>query len=371
MSADADGLFARARATAPGVEAPVDGASSREPRRVDRGDLVRREGARSAAVRRFSLQFHRPETPRGEEASGATSVFLMDPEPRSAVLWRRVLRVLVGLMALVIVARGISSLVQGPPKAPAAPSLPASVTFPTSQAEGIASRWASAYLALSPAQSTTRSAVMALDTPAGSASEGGGWNGQGAVTVRNVYPAGIQVADSTRAVVTVLAQITNGKSPVQWIGVAVPVRTEGARVLVDGTGAAFASLPGEGSASPSTLNGPQCRIGFSTCTPDAELTAQTKAGGAAFFAAYAGADAGALSQATAPGVNLAPLGGTVQPLGVSDWTVYQGSGDTRPATATVTWRLGAAQIQQRYRLTLTQVSAAGSTSWRVAGITAG
>ncbi|WP_284306014.1 conjugal transfer protein [Mobilicoccus caccae] len=296
---------------------------------------------------------------------------MLDPEPRTAVMLRRFLQVLVGLVAFVIVARGISSLVQGPPSAPPAPSLPASVTFPTSQAEGVAARWTSAYLSLSPAQSRSRAAGMALDTPAGSATENTGWNGQGAVVVRNVVPAGIQVVEPTRAVVTVLAQITNGKAPAQWLGVSVPVHTDGARVLVDGTGAAFTSLPGEGSSPMSPTEGPRCRVGDATCTPDADLTAQTKAGGAAFFAAFAARDAGALSQATAPGVNLAPLGGTVQPVGVSEWTVYQGQGPTRPATATVTWRLGAAEIQQRYRLTLTQVSASGSTSWRVAGITAG
>ena len=266
---------------------------------------------------------------------------------------RIVLWVLVGLLLLL----GLRTLVR--PTTRVIP--PAAVaTYPDGEASGVAARFVQAYLTNVPTNREAvdeRAKVLALDTAEGISIETT-WAGTQATSVAQVIPAGVTpAADGKTATVRVLALLrtTAAQHAVtsRWVGVSVPVQRTSTRVAVAGT-PAFVAIPAPGPAdrpkSPTT---------------DSDVTKQTREGVAAFFAAYAGADAAALQQVAAPGSQLLPLGGLTTLQDMTSWQVDAGDAERRTGHASVNWRLGASTVTQHYRVELISVSGGGTQSWRV------
>ncbi|MEU5430781.1 conjugal transfer protein [Streptomyces olivoreticuli] len=232
---------------------------------------------------------------------------------------------------------------------------------PVEEAQQVAARFARSYLTWSEKTPETRDRELAADLPKG-ADVKLGWDGHGDQQVAQTIPGAVTQAGGKRARVMVSVRVsvttTQGKQQqtvTSWRGLDVPVASTGSRVIVTGQ-PALVGMPGAVSYKPAAL--PET---------DSEMSDSTQQVVKDFLAAWAG---GNEAQAAAPGAQIAPLGGQMQ-LGTLDgWTVDAGSGEQRTGTATVRWKVGGSVLQQAYRITLTQVSASGSTRWQVAALTA-
>ena len=106
-----------------------------------------------------------------------------------------------------------------------------------------------------------------------------------------------------------------------------------------------------------------------TPSQDSALTTETRSRAKAWFAAYGDSNVDALNGISAPGAQIAPIGGlTLKSL--DTWQVNTG-GDPRTAQAAVTWTTPSGQVQQSYELTLSAVRSGTTTDWRVLTVTAG
>lgn len=291
--------------------------------------------------------------------------FEFGEEPTRQLWTRRLLRGLLGGLAIVLLLLGLKGVISPPAREVIQASDPRT-SFPASQAQGVATRWSGAYLTLTggaAGSNDARAAALALDTAAG-VDVAGGWNGTGQQRVLTLIPAGVTVSSTGRtATATVLAQVASPKNPAgSWVALAVPMATDGTRAVVTGS-PAFVGMPTPGPA----LAQPQA----STPPQDSAVTTATLPGAQAFFRAYAGTDPAALSQASAPGARISPLGGVVTLASLDNWTVLAGNAQTRQASASVTWSsANGATFKQTYTLTLTAISAADASAWRVLSITA-
>ena len=344
---------------------------------------------------------------------------------------RKAGRGLLFTLIAVLLLMGVRDLLFGRPGSSQA-SKQGTVTgsaLPTGQAQAVAARWASSYLTWDGDTDTddaARSAALAKDTQSG-VDLSDSWNGHGAQHVAQVLPAQVSVSGRAGSV-TVYAQIVEGpaaaatpstsssptssttKAPASkkpapkkstaskkkaampldatataqpvaavssassttttsWISLSVPVAWDGHRVVVSGL-PAFVGTPAPGSGD--TKDAP---------ASDDKLTAATQGNAQAFFAAYAGTNADAMQAATAPGVQITPLGGAVQFVSLDQWTVYATEDNTSGSTATtdtktrhaqavVRWDVSGGQVTQVYDVTLAALTGAGSSTWRVAAVTA-
>lgn len=272
--------------------------------------------------------------------------------------WRRVLRTLIAGVLILFILLGVRSLwvpVGAAPTVAADPRL----SYPVGEAQAVAARWASAYLAWQPGEDAVarRQAALALDAPSVEGAQNT-WDGQGTQSVLSVLPGRVQVTDDGKAgTVTVLAQVKSGRSAATWITLGVPTAIAGERVVVTGTGAFTAlSTPSVPSLPPPP-------------SVDSAVGSATEATARAFFAVYAGASQEQVAQITAPGSSVAPLGGGATFNQLVEWRVYAGDATERRARAVVEWGTSAGgRVRQAYELRLVSVAGAGATSWRVASI---
>lgn len=185
----------------------------------------------------------------------------------------------------------------------------------------------------------------------------------------NVEPAAL-AADSS-------SPSTAASDKTSWVSLSVPVAWDGHRVVVAGLPAFV------GTAAPQAAPGVK-----EVPSQDDNLTETTQDAATAFFSAYAGNDAAAIQAATAPGAQITPLGGSVKFISLQKWSVFQTPQQRdesdpsktagakpipdkqRDAQAVVTWQVGAAQITQVYDVRLAPLSGGGSSTWRVASVTA-
>lgn len=342
---------------------------------------------------------------------------------------RKAGRIVLWIVAGLIFLLGIRSLFNTNKNTSAATARPAAVsTFPSGQAQAVATRWASAFLTFNsddPTAQADRTTLLSQDTASG-VDLSQSWNGQGSEKVLTTLPGQVNVSSNTAASVTVYMQVnataagaaaptpspsptapvtpkpstkptpkpsakptpkptkkkassTSGAAiqPVSlsaaaatpgttWVGMSVPVGWDGRRVIVTGL-PAFVALPAPGAQQ----NAP------SAPTEDAALTAQTQGAASSFFAAYAGTDSAALSSMTAPGASITPLGGAVTFDQLEQWSVAanpvaikstDSSTAGRTAQAVVVWNVGGARLTQAYNVRLQPVTSAGATVWRVAAV---
>lgn len=299
---------------------------------------------------------------RARAAGGRLGVIELHAEPGRERWGRRALRaVLVGAVVLLVVL-GARALFRPYPKAQPV-VLPATLNYDRGAAQATATRWAGAYLTLpedgDTAAGEARATAMAQDA-ASNVETTSGTSITTAQRVEMILPGAVEVnANGRSSIVTVLARVVSGKTPARWVALAVPVGTDGRRPVVTGT-AAFVAVPAPGAAE--RESGP-------TPSQDNPLTTETRSRGGAWFAAYGASNVDALNGISAPGAQIAPIGGlTLKSLDA--WQVNTG-GDTRTAQATVTWTTPSGQVQQSYELTLSAVRSGTTTDWRVLTVTAG
>lgn len=322
-------------------------------------------------------------------------------------------RVLIYALVVILALVGLRTLISGTQETQPAPTDP-TADFPTSAAEGVATRFTINYLTSAPnndAVQQQRARGLNLDVPGGSSVDTE-WSGSSATRVLSAVPIGIRYADDGRtAYVTVTSRVEtiaadgedsssdggetegSGDSPkwssssedetkgedssnkgssaaadasgevarprTEWVTLSVPVQVVADRPVVAGTPAFVSpSKPGTPPSAP--------EVGQT----DSKMTDRTRQGAAAFFTAYAGSDGAALEQATAPGASMQPLGDGVTFDALKDWRVETGGKDRRIGHATVQWQVGQSTVEQNYRVVLVSVSSGNSQSWRVTNVSA-
>jgi hypothetical protein len=241
------------------------------------------------------------------------------------LIW--VARAIAWAVLLLIGYRGVLAIIQGPASStPAASSkVPSrSSQFPVTTAEAYALQFGDVYLNFSPAGAAARSQDLAKFLPPG-ADPRDGWNGAGTQRLLDEHVAGVSVTGRHAAVVTLLAQLTNGR----LIELGVPIYATAGGMSVSGLPA---WLPGPGKAIP-----PPAGQQTSDQSTESALQAQLPA----FFQAYASGDQGTLARFTAPGAHITGLHKDVSFGGIV--SVYApAGGSVRQISVTVTWRLAPA-----------------------------
>lgn len=273
------------------------------------------------------------------------------------------LRVVLWVAIIVIGYRGIMAIVlnetpstTGSTTTPAAAS--PSTHFPVTLAEAYALQFGQVYLNFDPGNAAMRQRQLAAFIPSDVSQQTDpqfGWNGVGSAHLDSEQVAGIDVRDSTRAVVTLLARV-NG----QLMELGVPVYASGQSLVVP---AQPAWLPAPARVQPPAAPAPATDQGAQTA-----LMAQLPA----FFSAYATGDQTTLNRYLAPGVSIAGLNGTVHFGSIASIVVPRG-GATRDITVTVNWllpgqaRQGVAQLTTTYDMSVVDQQ---SGKWYVEGIRA-
>jgi hypothetical protein len=375
-------------------------AATRGPRpdRAGRSVLGRRRAPRIdeppqdvdawvAASREPADPASNPPAASAPSRSGAVGEVAWSPaeEDRRGVVLRRVGRgvfwTVLGLAAVTGVRSWVAPERPAPPPA-AVPAAAPAPSFPAEAARAVAARWARAYLSWDPARSKDREVALAADMPA--AADGRqGWNQAGRLDVLDVLPGTVDPSGPARARVRVdvlvrtplppdpsptsagTAQPAAPPSPApepaaaeRWVALDIPVAVTGTgRVVVTG--------------APGVLGLPTARpdVPAASARPaDSELGAATQEAVRGFFAAAGGGDVAALA---APGAQVAPLPPGFVFAALRQWQVDVGSGATRSGTATVLWQVGGGQLEQVYRVEVTQVSSASGQRWQVASVRGG
>lgn len=301
----------------------------------------------------------------GEEVERAQAVDALpwQTERTTGRAWYwRLLRGALVAAAIVILLVGLRTMFF-PVEAEQAPApVDAAAQFPTTDAAGVAERFATSYLTWNQDIPEARSAALALDVPSLSTSERFGWDGTGWQTATEAHTITVDAIDETNATATVVVQlatkIDEENTITRWAALAVPVAVSNGRVIVTGQPASVA-VP---SPTPIAV--------AATAAPvmeDTDIARSTKTYAESFFTAYGRDDD--VSSLTAPGAGVAGLGGLYELSTIKTWSVYEGSGNTRSARAVVQWKDAAGStIEQTYRLTLAKVSGGDSTRWQVASV---
>jgi hypothetical protein len=252
------------------------------------------------------------------------------------------------VVILVIGYRGIMAIVlnetptsTSSASAPAATHSPSS-QFPVTLAEAYALQFGQVYLNFNPATANTRQQQLATFVPSSVSQLDPqfGWNGAGSAQLQSEEVAGIDVRNSTSAVVTLLATVND-----KQMELGVPVYSSGGSFAISGEPA---WLP-----APSTAQLPSVQAPASDQTAQNQLNAQLKT----FFQAYGSGDQATLNRFLAPGVSINSLNGELTFGSIASITVPQG-GATRDITVTVNWQLpgqgqqGTAQFTATYDMTV-------------------
>ncbi|MFJ4700539.1 conjugal transfer protein [Streptomyces sp. NPDC088768] len=232
---------------------------------------------------------------------------------------------------------------------------------PEAEAQQVAARFARSYMTWNAADPDARARELEADLAKGIDPKLG-WNGAGVQLVAQTIPGTVAQVGGKRARVRVDVRVSvvtgSGKSQrtaTSWRGLEVPVAQGKGRVVVTGE-PAIVGLPA--AVEYKAPDAPEA---------DAQLAGLTRETVADFLKSWAAGDA---DQAAAPGADIQPLGSGLTLDSLDTWVVDAGGGDKRAGTATVRWKLGGAQIQQTYQITLTKVSASSASRWQVEAVTA-
>ena len=234
-------------------------------------------------------------------------------------------RFVVWAVLLIIGYRGVTAIVM-PDKnssgSSGAPAADPNQGFPVAMAEAYALQFGSVYLNFSPADADERAKELAAFLPSG-ASDQLGWNGAGSLQLQSEQVAGIKVADSHHAVVTLLARASD-----QLFELGVPVYAADGGLSIS---AEPALLPPPARATtpqpPNQSSDPDAADALGRQLP-------------AFFQAYASGDPVTLGRFLAPGATVTGLGGSVTYHSIAGIYVPPG-GDSRTITVSVLWHVQA------------------------------
>ncbi|MFE0373570.1 conjugal transfer protein [Streptomyces roseus] len=232
---------------------------------------------------------------------------------------------------------------------------------PEAEAQQVAARFARSYMNWNAADPDSRAKELEADLAKG-VDPKLGWNGAGVQLVAQTIPGTVTQVGGKRARVRVDVRVSvvtgsgkNQRTATSWRGLEVPVAQGKGRVVVTGQ-PAMVGMPT--AADYKAPDGPEA---------DSQLSGLTRDTVKDFLKSWA---AGSEDQAAAPGADIQPLGLGLSLDTLDSWVVDAGSGDKRLGTATVRWKLGGAQIQQTYQITLTKVSASSASRWQVEAVTA-
>lgn len=327
---------------------------------VAAGKRVKAEhnGHTSTQVATEAKQTRTPATPwvLQEEKTGTRALVATG----RIVLW-----VVVGLAVIT----GVRSWFWPSQPAPAPPpAVKQGPTYPVQDAQLVAARFAYSYLTWDEADPDQRAKALARDMPKGTDTTAG-WNLKGQQTVLLAQPGAVTELGDKRARVhvTVLVNVPGepakdkkkDPAPAQrkWMGLEVPVLNTAGRIVVTGQ-PGIVGVPASGP----TITGQSAVDG------DVELSAQTQSTVEMFFTEYAKGEADSV---TAPGASVPPLPDGMTLQGIQSWNVDQGKGSDRTGTAVVRWQIGAAELEQTYRVELTRVASAAAERWQVAEVHGG
>lgn len=233
-------------------------------------------------------------------------------------------RVVVWAVILLIGYRGALAIVggQGTGAQAPTPNQTAAVTeFPVTAADAYALEFGNVYLNFSPATAATRSQELAAFVAPGTSPQLG-WNGAGTQRLLDEQVAGIAVRSEHAAVVTLLAQLSDGS----LVELGVPIYASGGGMSVSGEPALLAAPAKDVAAPSSQSDGDQA----------AEAALQSQLAG--FFQAYASGDQATLARFLAPGAHVTGLGGAVR-FGAVDAVYAPAGGSSRTISVTVSWQL--------------------------------
>jgi hypothetical protein len=268
-----------------------------------------------------------------------------------------VARAIAWAVLLLVGYRGVLAIIQGQGTGTSSGQAASSGQFPVTLAEAYAQQFGAAYLNFSPATASRRGRELARFLPPGTDTQLG-WNGAGVERLQFEQVAGISVTGRNTAVVTLLAQLGNGR----LIELGVPVYAARGAITVSGRPAL---LPGPAKATPAARQ----------LTSDQATQAALQGQLPAFFRAYARGDRTTLARFAVPGARIDGLSGAVT-FAAIDNVYAPAGGNRRRITVTVTWDLpaaasaasgvasSAAALQMTYEMTV--IRQAGS--WDVQSI---
>ncbi|MER0477173.1 conjugal transfer protein [Streptomyces sp. Edi2] len=232
---------------------------------------------------------------------------------------------------------------------------------PEAEAQQVAARFARSYMNWNAQEPDARAKELEADLAKGIDPKLG-WNGSGVQLVAQTIPGTVTQVGGKRARVRVDVRVStvtgsgkNQRTATSWRGLEVPVAQGEGRVVVTGQPAMVGMPTAAGYKAP---EGPEA---------DTQLAGTTRETVKDFLKSWA---LGSEDQAAAPGADIEPLGSGLALDTLDSWVVDAGTGDKRSGTATVRWKLGGAQIQQTYQITLTKVSASSASRWQVEAVNA-
>lgn len=300
-----------------------------------------------------------PTTAETAAAETEEDAPLFTPVQAKPSAGKRALRIAVWVVLILILWIGVRTIIWGNKARQEAAPVPISATFPTATAEGVASRFAVAFLTWEEGDAGAKTRADALRpyySATGDIDGRLGWNGKGKQRAENPTVMRVQVIDEKTARVLVLVDIINGEKR-SSTGLEMTVKViDGAGVVVGNPG--VVAVP----AAPTVAR----QEAFSD---DGQLTTKTKTEAQSFFALFAAGDN--LDSIAAPGAKIRGLNGAWGTATVTRWTVSEGGADRRTATAEVTFDRDGVQIKQTFTCSIVKVSASGVDQWKISEVHGG
>lgn len=278
-------------------------------------------------------------------------------EKRSAWWWT-----FRGLIVIVVIAVVAVPAIQAMRAQNAAPVVvKTAVPFPDAEARALSERFVESFYTWDAATPEQRKADLAVDVPMdANMSSGAGWGGKGKQTAIVARATTVDMAGNSSAHVSVVFRLVVFDSggtalPAVWAQAVVPVA-----LAEDDNKIVIAGMPGLVPLDEPVASTAEDR------DLDSDVTAATKDYATSFFGALgAGEDVDA---SAAPGARIRGLAGAVELVRLDEWKVWAGSGNTREASASITWRNATTEFTSEYDLTLTETTGGGSSKWLVAAI---
>lgn len=300
-----------------------------------------------------------PEQTSPAENAAAEETPLFTPVQAKPSAGKKALRIMVWVVLILILWIGVRTIIWGNKARQEAAPVPISATFPTATAEGVASRFAVAFLTWEEGDAGAKTRADALRpffATTGDIDGRLGWNGKGKQRAENPTVMRVQVIDEKTARVLVMVDIINGEKR-SSTGLEMTVQ------VIDGAGVVV-GIPGVVAvpAAPTVAR----QEAFSD---DGQLTTKTKTEAQSFFALFAAGDN--LDSIAAPGAKIRGLNGAWGTATVTRWTVSEGGADRRPATAEVTFDRDGVQIKQTFTCSIVKVSASGVDQWKISEVHGG
>lgn len=320
-------------------------------------NILRKIGGFDPLPRPSATEPEQPTTAENAAAETEEDTPLFTPVQAKPSAGKKALRITVWAVLILILWIGVRTIIWGNKARQEAAPVPISATFPTATAEGVASRFAVAFLTWEEGDAGAKTRADAL-RPYYSATGDGrlGWNGRGKQKAENPTVMRVQVIDEQTARVLVLVDIINGEKR-SSTGLEMTVKViDGAGVVVGNPG--VVAVP----AAPTVAR-------HEASSDDGQLTTKTKTEAQSFFSLFAAGDN--LDSIAAPGAKIRGLNGAWGTATVTRWTVSEGGADRRTATAEVTFDRDGVQLKQTFTCSIVKVSASGVDQWKISEVHGG